>query len=215
MRTIITFFCIMMSIHPIVNAMEMDSSIQLWDKTVQMLCNSNHGDMEMLTDNEMDTITGQTQVSVLLKAAEGKDKFEVNLQLSMAAIGQITGAEDKVTGFILLQGPDGENSDVIAEITASVPNNSEMTMEILKSGEKGKDLGGTKAFEIPPYITFMKVRIPKMEYDIYIAEDIKILLDSVKDGKSPNASTLGLLKIYGLDINIAVPKNGAIFIFPS
>ncbi|KPA13635.1 hypothetical protein MHK_006161, partial [Candidatus Magnetomorum sp. HK-1] len=79
----------------------------------------------------------------------------------------------------------------------------------------GLNLGGTAAFEIPPYTTFVRVKIPDIDYEIYVASDMKIILDSMDDASSPNAKSLGILRLFDLDFDLNFPKESSIYIYPS
>jgi len=207
-----------------VSAMELSDQVMSWQVTPKTSNYEQLADMDMLTDNEMDAVTGQHMVSVMLEADDGSNSFEINVEFTTASFGGIveftkgdTIINDKKfdPGFIIFMGPTGKTTEVLAELTATVPSGSIMEMEVKTTDREGLDIGGTKAFEIPPFTTFARVSIPDIEYDIYVAEDMKIILDSINDASSPKAKTLGILRLFDLDFDLRFPKESSIYIYPS
>jgi len=207
-----------------VSAMELSDSVMSWQVTPKKSNYEKLSDMDMLTDNEMDAVTGQHMVSVMLEADDGSNSFEINVEFTTASFGGIvefTKGETIINkkkydpGFIIFMGPTGKTTEVLAELTATVPSGSIMEMEVKTTDSGGLDIGGTRAFEIPPFTTFARVSIPDIEYDIYVAEDMKIILDSINDASSPKAKTLGILRLFDLDFDLRFPKESSIYIYPS
>jgi len=218
-------FCLLLSFSALpISAMELSEHVQSWQVSPKTSNYAKLSDMEMLTDNEMDAVTGQHMVSVMLEAEDGSNSFEINVEFTTASFGGIveftkgkTVINDKEydPGFIIFLGPTGKTTDVLAELTATVPSGAMMEMEVKTTDSGGLDIGGTKAFEIPPFTTFARVSIPDIEYDIYVAEDMKIILDSMNDASSPKAKTLGILRLFDLDFDLRFPKESSIYIYPS
>jgi hypothetical protein len=207
-----------------VSAMELSDQVMSWQITPKTSKYEKLSDMDMLTDNEMDAVTGQHMVSVMLEAEDGGNSFEINVEFTTASFGGIIKFTEGDTiidgkkykpGFIVFMGPTGKTTEMLAELTATVPSGAIMEMEVKTTGSKGLDIGGTKAFEIPPFTTFARVSIPDIEYDIYVAEDMKIILDSMDDASSQNAKTLGILRLFDLDFDLSFPKESSIYIYPS
>jgi len=205
-------------------SMELSDHVASWQSVPQKSKFAQLSDMDMLTDNEMDAVTGQHSVSVLLEGADGSSSFEVHVEFTTASFGDIIkftegktfiDGEERESGYIVFKGPTGEATEMLAELTATVPNGSVMEMEVDTTDAGGLNLGGTAAFEIPPYTTFVRVRIPDIEYDVYVASDMKIILDSMNDASSPNAKTLGILRLFDLDFDLRFPKESSIYIYPS
>ncbi|ETR73034.1 MAG: hypothetical protein OMM_01253 [Candidatus Magnetoglobus multicellularis str. Araruama] len=206
------------------SAMELSDRVDTWRVSPQTMHSGKMSDMDILTDNEMDAVTAQHSVAVMLEGADGSSAFEVHIQFTTASFGDIIeftqgdtviNGQKLKSGFIVFRGPTGESTEMLAELTASVPSGSMMEMEVNTTGSAGLDIGGTKAFEIPPYTTFARVSIPDIEYDIYVAEDMKIILDSIDTGSSPTARTLGILRLFDLDFDLKFPKESSIYIYPS
>jgi len=209
-----------------ISAMELSNQVMAWQTAPNTSKYETLSDMDMLTDNEMDTVTGQHMVSVMLEAEDGSNSFEINVEFTTSSFGGIieftkgeTIIDDKKygRGFIVFMGPTGDKNDMLAQLTATVPSGAVMEMEVNTTDHKGLDIGGTRAFEIPPFTTFARVSIPDIEYDIYVAEDMKIILDSTNGDKelSPNAKTLGILRLFDLDFDLSFPKESSIYIYPS
>jgi len=207
-----------------VSAMELSEHVVSWQVTPKTSKYEKLSDMDMLTDNEMDAVTGQHMVSVMLEAEDGSNSFEINVEFTTASFGGIVEFTKGDTiinkkkydpGFIIFMGPTGKTTEVLAELTATVPSGALMEMEVKTTDHKGLNIGGTKAFEIPPFTTFARVSIPDIEYDIYVAEDMKIILDSINDASSPKAKTLGILRLFDLDFDLRFPKESSIYIYPS
>jgi len=223
MRKFVYLLCMFFFSIPI-PAMELSDHVNSWQVSPKQSKYEKLSDMDMLTDNEMDAVTGQHMVSVILDAEDGSNSFEINVEFTTASFGGIVeftkgdtiinGKKHK-PGFIIFMGPTGKATEVLAELTATVPSGSIMQMQVETTGREGLDIGGTKAFEIPPFTTFAKVSIPDIEYDIYVAEDMKIILDSIDDASSPNAKTLGILRLFDLDFDLRFPKESSIYIYPS
>ncbi len=206
------------------SAMELSDTVASWQVTPQTSNYDQLSDMDMLTDNEMDAVTGQNSVAVLLEGADGSSSFEVHVEFTTASFGDIIkftegstviDGEKRKPGFIVFKGPSGEATELLAELTASVPSGSVMEMEVDTTGAGGMNLGGTAAFEIPPYTTFIRVRIPEIKYDVYVASDMKIILDSMDDASSPTAKTLGIIRLFDLNFDMNFPKESSIYIYPS
>jgi len=205
-------------------AMDLSDHVISWQSVPKKSNFSKVSDMDMLTDNEMDAVTGQHSVSVLLEGADGSSSFEVHVAFTTASFGDIIkftegrtliDGEERESGYIVFKGPTGEATELLAELTATVPSGSVMEMEVDTTDASGLNLGGTAAFEIPPYTTFVRVRIPDIEYDVYVASDMKIILDSMNDASSPTAKTLGILRLFDLDFDLRFPKESSIYIYPS
>ena len=206
-------------------AMDMDLNIVKWNKILEK--NLIPLDMELLNDNEMDSVTAQSGVSVILESDDGDSNvFEVNVQISMTSIGGLLGDYDKDSpGYIVLKSPDENASDeelTLLEISAKVANGSEMTMKSENSGPNGVNIGGSAAFEIPPNTPYLEVSIPDIKLDVYVAEDMKIILDEIESGNSPKAGVLGILRLFDLTIDLIQPLDpktgkavGSVFIYPS
>ena len=222
-NTIVYLLCLPLFSLP-VSAMELSDHVMSWQVSPQSSKYEQLSDMEMLTDNEMDAVTAQHMVSVMLEAEDGSNSFEIKVEFTTASFGGIvefTKGETIINGkkydpgFIVFMGPTGKTTEVLAELTATVPSGSVMEMQVETTDSSGLDIGGTKAFEIPPFTTFARVSIPDIEYDIYVAEDMKIILDSMDDASTPKAKTLGILRLFDLDFDLRFPKESSIYIYPS
>jgi len=205
-------------------ALELSDNVISWQVNQKSSKYEKLSDMDMLTDKEMDAVTGQQSVEVLLEGADGSSSFEIHVEFTTASFGDIvefTKGETIIDGkkykpgFIVFKGPKGEPTELLAELTARVPSGAKMEMEVDTTEAGGLNLGGTAAFEIPPFTTFVRVKIPDIEYDVYVASDMKIILDSMDDASSPNAKDLGILRLFDLDFDLNFPKESSIYIYPS
>lgn len=226
MKHMIMSFCILCicCLPAAISAMELSDHVATWQTSPQASKYEQLSDMDMLTDNEMDAVTGQQSVAVLLEGADGSSSFEIHVEFTTASFGDIVeftkgetiiDGKKQGAGYIVFKGPKGEPTELLAELTATVPSGSVMEMEVDTTEAGGLNLGGTAAFEIPPYTTFVRVKIPDIDYEIYVASDMKIILDSMDDASSPNAKSLGILRLFDLDFDLNFPKESSIYIYPS
>lgn len=173
--------------------------------------------LDMITDNELDAVTGQSGVTIVFSGNQTQGALSMNVGLNGMAWGDTDGVQNIANvaggdqkGYFTLNGFDAQGNAQKTTMTIKIEHLSQMTLDVGTTSAQAKlTVDGSDV--VPTAKTFIRMGIPDLTLEMNMAQKGKLVLADNSAGT--NGQELGELSLTGLTVGLVFPENSALYIF--
>jgi len=174
--------------------------------------------MQTLSDTDMDSVTGQSGITIVFKGDENAtDPYALAIEVTLRgfAWGDTDGvgsdnAGGQGAGYLCVSGLNSDGTGVKdSKITVTIDHLAKMTLDVATTDSTPLKIGGEDV--VPESTTFIKMGLPDMTLDVEMADQGKITLGTTPAGNDSNQ--LGRLSLTDMGVSLDFPNNSALYIF--
>jgi len=173
--------------------------------------------LDMITDNELDAVTGQSGVTIVFSGNQTQGALSMNVGLNGLAWGDTDGVQNIANvaggdqkGYFTLNGFDAQGNAQKTTMTIKIQHLSQMTLDVGTTSAQAKlTVDGSDV--VPASKTFIRLGVPDLTLEMNMAQKGKLVLADNSAGT--NGQELGELSLTGLTVGLVFPENSALYIF--
>jgi len=171
--------------------------------------------MQMISDNEMDAITGQSGITIVFAGNSTDGALSIDVSLRGLSWGDTDGIKmesgsNTSGGFFRMVGKDASGNDQDTTLKIKIEHLSKMTLDVgtTETGAPVK-VGGVDV--VPESTSFIKLGVPDLTLSINMAE--QGLLELANQSSGGDAKEMGRLSLNNLSVGLTFPENSALYIY--
>jgi hypothetical protein len=171
--------------------------------------------MQMISDNEMDGITGQSGITIVFAGNTTEGALSIDVSLRGLSWGDTDGIKmdsgtNTLGGFFRMVGKDAGGNDQDTTLKIQIEHLSQMTLDVgTTDGTTPVKVGGVDV--VPVDTSFIKLGVPDLKLSVNMAEQGLLELASASSGG--DAKEMGRLSLNNLSIGLTFPDNSALYIY--
>jgi len=168
--------------------------------------------MQMISDNEMDAITGQSGITIVFAGNDAEGALSIDVSLRGLAWGDTDGiGATTQPGYFTMDGQDAQTG---------APQNTTLSIKIKHLSKMTLDVGTTNSSNtvqvdgtdvVPVDTSFIKLGVPDLVLSINMADEGKLCLSDQSSGGS--AEEMGTLSLSNLSVGLTFPEDSALYIY--
>ncbi|ETR72884.1 MAG: hypothetical protein OMM_01373 [Candidatus Magnetoglobus multicellularis str. Araruama] len=168
--------------------------------------------MQMISDNEMDGITGQSGITIVFSGNTGEGALSIDVSLRGLAWGDTDGiGGDTGAGYFTMS---GQNADTGAPqdttLSIKIKHLSKMTLDVGTTNSTNPiTVDGTDV--VPVDTSFIKLGVPDLVLSVNMADEGRLCLSDQSSGG--NAQEMGTLSLNNLAVGLTFPAGSALYIY--
>jgi hypothetical protein len=172
--------------------------------------------MQMISENEMDAITGQSGITIVFS---GNAADDTALSIKVSLLGMSWGDSDGIggstsKGFFTMNGVEDDGTTLDhTELTIKIKHLTKMTIDVASTGTTVHKINGSDLLEaqIPIETTFMKLGLPDLTLSLDMAK--QGILSLADESTGGNSQEMGRLSLNDLKVSLDFPLNSALYIY--
>jgi hypothetical protein len=172
--------------------------------------------MQMISDNEMDEITGQSGITIVFSGNTDDGALAIDVSLMGMSWGDTDGVDAATkAGYFTMYGYDSSTGNPEkTELSIQIQHLSKMTLDVATTTSDtpiSADINSQTVEIVPVDTTFIKLGVPDLKLDITMADEGKLALSDKSTGG--NAKEMGRLSLNQLSVGLTFPENSALYIY--
>jgi len=168
--------------------------------------------MQMISDNEMDEITGQSGITIVFSGNDAEGALSIDVSLRGLAWGDTDGiVGDTVAGYFTMDGQDADTgAPMDTTLSIKIKHLSKMTLDVgTTNAQNPVKVDGQDV--VPVETSFIKLGVPDLVLSVNMADEGKLCLSNKSTGGS--AEEMGTLSLTNLGVGLTFPENSALYIY--
>ena len=168
--------------------------------------------MQTISDNEMDSITGQSGITIVFSGNTSEGALSIDVSLRGLAWGDTDGVGgDTQAGYFTMDGQDADTgAPMDTTLSIKIKHLSKMTLDVGTTNSTNPiKVDGTDV--VPVDTSFIKLGVPDLLLSVNMADEGKLCLSNQSAGGS--SEEMGTLSLTNLGVGLTFPKNSALYIY--
>jgi len=168
--------------------------------------------MQMISDNEMDNITGQSGITIVFAGNTSEGALSIDVSLRGLAWGDTDGiGGDTLAGYFTMDGQDADTgAPMDTSLSIKIKHLSKMTLDVGTTNSTNPvKVDGTDV--VPVDTSFIKMGVPDLVLSVNMADEGKLCLSNQSAGGS--SEEMGTLSLTNLGVGLTFPANSALYIY--
>jgi len=168
--------------------------------------------MQMISDNEMDAITGQSGITIVFAGNATEGALSIDVSLSGLAWGDTDGVGgDTLAGYFTMDGQRADSGLAMdTTLSIKIKHLSKMTLDVGTTNSTNPvKVDSTEV--VPTDTSFIKLGVPDLILSVNMADEGKLCLSNKSTGGT--AAEMGTLSLSGLSVGLTFPENSALYIY--
>jgi hypothetical protein len=168
--------------------------------------------MQMISDNEMDSITGQSGITIVFSGNTSEGALSIDVSLRGLAWGDTDGiGGDTLAGYFTMDGQDADTgAPMDTSLSIKIKHLSKMTLDVGTTNSTNPvKVDGTDV--VPVDTSFIKMGVPDLVLSVNMADEGRLCLSNQSAGGS--AEEMGTLSLTNLGVGLTFPANSALYIY--
>ena len=168
--------------------------------------------MQMISDTEMDQVTGQSGITIVFSGNTTEGALSIDVSLRGLAWGDTDGiGGDTLAGYFTMDGQNGDTgAPMDTTLSIKIKHLSKMTLDVGTTNSTNTiKVDGTDV--VPVDTSFIKLGVPDLVLSVAMADEGKLCLSNQSSGGS--AEEMGTLSLNNLAIGLTFPENSALYIY--
>jgi hypothetical protein len=168
--------------------------------------------MQMISDNEMDGITGQSGITIVFAGNTSEGALSIDVSLRGLAWGDTDGiGGDTLAGYFTMDGQDADTqAPMDTSLSIKIKHLSKMTLDVGTTNSTNPvKVDGTDV--VPVDTSFIKMGVPDLVLSVNMADEGKLCLSNQSAGGS--SKEMGTLSLTNLAVGLTFPENSALYIY--
>jgi len=167
--------------------------------------------MDVISDNEMEQITGQSGVTIVFAGNASQGALSIDVGLRGLAWGDTDGTGgDTDAGYFTMNGYNSTNGQpMTTTLSIKIAHLSTMTLDVGTTGTAALQVDSTDV--VPTNTSFLRLGVPDLTLEVNMADEGKLVLADNSSGT--NGKELGTLSLTDLSVGLTFPENSALYIY--
>ncbi|MBF0449234.1 MAG: hypothetical protein HQK75_00880 [Candidatus Magnetomorum sp.] len=168
--------------------------------------------MQMITDNEMDEVTGQSGITIVFAGNTAEGALSINVSLRGLAWGDTDGVGgDSLAGYFTMAGQDADTgAPMDTTLSIKIKHLSKMTLDVGTTNSTNPiKIDGTDV--VPIDTSFIKLGVPDLVLTVAMADEGRLCLANQSSGGT--VKEMGTLSLNNLSVGLTFPVNSALYIY--